>query len=125
MLYLVCLPDCLYCSTPVDDAWIVNEHAVAIPHPDSKTSCHVVIAPRRHVAAFYDLDVQEQRAIWDLLRELQRRIAESFVVQGFDAGFVDVRSGAEPAHTHVHLIPRIAGESVERSTGAEWVDLGM
>ena len=84
-----------------------------------------MVAPRRHVATFYDLDVQEQRAIWDLLREMQRRVAESFVVEGFDAGFVDVPAGVEAAHTHVHLIPRIAGETAERPVGAEWVDLGM
>jgi diadenosine tetraphosphate (Ap4A) HIT family hydrolase len=75
------------------------------------------------VADFYDLDVQEQRFVWDALRELRKRISESLNVQGFDAGFVDVPDGQEPAHTHVHLIARIAGEVVERPGGAEWVDL--
>ena len=87
-------------------------------------SCHVVIAPRRHVPSFYDLDVQEQRIIWNMLHELRQRICESMTVEGFDAGFVDTPAGVEPAHTHVHLIPRVAGESVVRPQGAEWVDLG-
>jgi diadenosine tetraphosphate (Ap4A) HIT family hydrolase len=103
----------------------MNEHAVAIPHADSEISCHVVVAPRRHVAAFYDLDVEEQRVIWEMLRELRVRISKSVSVQGFDAGFVDVPAGAEPAHTHVHLLPRVAGETFQRPDGAEWVDLGM
>jgi diadenosine tetraphosphate (Ap4A) HIT family hydrolase len=96
---------------------------VAIPQPDSPIPCHVVVAPRRHVAAFYELDVQEQRVIWDALRELRRRVAESIPVEGFDAGFVDVAAGVEPAHTHVHLIPRIPGRPVERPVRAEWVNL--
>jgi diadenosine tetraphosphate (Ap4A) HIT family hydrolase len=75
------------------------------------------------VAAFYDLDVQEQRMIWEMLRELRQRISESIAVEGFDAGFVDPPAGAEPAHTHVHLLPRVRGESAERPA-AEWVDLG-
>ena len=83
----------------------------------------MIVAPRRHVPAFYDLDVQEQRVIWEMLRELRQRIVESLTVDGFDAGFVDVPSGAEPAHTHVHLIPRATGETVVRPDGAEWVDL--
>jgi diadenosine tetraphosphate (Ap4A) HIT family hydrolase len=114
----------MFCSAAADDAWIMNEHAVAIPHPDSHIACHIVVAPRRHVAAFYDLDVQEQRVIWDMLRELRVRIAQSLTVQGFDAGFVDPPPGAESSHTHVHLVPRIAGVAVQRPGGAEWVDLG-
>lgn len=83
-----------------------------------------MIAPRRHVPTFYDLDVQEQRVIWDMLRDLRLRVSQSLAVDGFDAGFVDAVEGAEPGHTHVHLIPRVAGQRFERPPGAEWVDLG-
>jgi diadenosine tetraphosphate (Ap4A) HIT family hydrolase len=117
------LSDCPYCSASVEDAWIINEHAVAVPPLSPVASCHVVVAPRRHVASFYDLDVQEQRVLWDMLHDLRKRIAESLTVLGFDAGFVDVAPGKEPAHTHVHLVPRVAGENAELPTEAEWVDL--
>jgi diadenosine tetraphosphate (Ap4A) HIT family hydrolase len=76
------------------------------------------------VPTFYDLDVQEQMIIWEMLRQLCRRVSESMKVEGFDAGFVDPVDGTEPAHTHVHLIPRVAGQRFERPPGAEWVDLG-
>jgi diadenosine tetraphosphate (Ap4A) HIT family hydrolase len=82
------------------------------------------VAPRRHVASFYDLDVQEQRFIWDMIRDLRKRISQSLDVKSFDAGFVDVLAGSEPAHTHVHLVPRVPGEAPNRPDGAEWVDLG-
>jgi diadenosine tetraphosphate (Ap4A) HIT family hydrolase len=118
------LPDCPYCTASADDAWLANDYAIAIPPQNPVASCHVVIAPRRHVATFYDLDVQEQRVIWDMLRELRERIRRSISVDGFDAGFVDAESGAEPAHTHVHLVPRVANGSSVRPAGAEWVDLG-
>jgi diadenosine tetraphosphate (Ap4A) HIT family hydrolase len=121
--YIRCLPDCPYCSASAEDAWITNEHAVAIPAPNPAASCHVIVAPRRHVPAFYDLDVQEQRVIWEMLRELRMRITQSLAVTGFDAGFVDIPPGVEPAHTHVHLLPRTTGETVVRPDGAEWVDL--
>ena len=103
--------------------WIINEYAVAIPPANPIASCHVIVAPRRHVASFYDLDVQEQRVIWDMLHDLRKRITEALAVQGFDAGFVDVPAGKEPAHTHVHLVPRVAGETVQLRSEAEWVDL--
>jgi diadenosine tetraphosphate (Ap4A) HIT family hydrolase len=98
---------------------------VAVPHPSPLASCHLVVAPRRHVAAFYDLDVQEQRTIWDALAQLRRRIATSINVEGFDAGFVDAPLGGElDFHAYVHLIPRIPGERVALPRDAEWVDLG-
>ena len=117
------LNDCPYCSASAEDAWIINEYAVAIPPANPIASCHVIVAPRRHVASFYDLDVQEQRVIWDMLHDLRKRITEALAVQGFDAGFVDVPAGKEPAHTHVHLVPRVAGETVQLRSEAEWVDL--
>ena len=85
-----------------------------------------MVAPRRHVAAFYDLDVQEQRIIWDLLAQLRERITESLKIEGFDVGFADYPTGDEGSgHAFVHLIPRIPGESVQRPRGVEWVDLGL
>jgi diadenosine tetraphosphate (Ap4A) HIT family hydrolase len=98
---------------------------VAVPHPRPLASCHLIVAPRRHVAAFYDLDVEEQHMIWDALAQLRRRITTSFAVEGFDAGFVDAPVGQELAfHAYVHLVPRIPGKRVTLPSEAEWVDLG-
>ncbi len=103
-----------------------TEFVVAVPHPNPLAPCHLVVAPRRHVAAFYDLDVEEQRMMWDALAQLCRRITESLAVEGFDAGFVDLPAGEEfDFHAYIHLIPRIAGQSAGLPSDAEWVDLGM
>ena len=102
-----------------------TEFVAAAPHPTPLASCHLVVAPRRHVAAFYDLDVQEQHMMWDAMAQLCRRIATSLRVEGFDAGFVDSPVGGEPGfHAYVHLIPRTPGGSVDLPRDAEWVDLG-
>jgi diadenosine tetraphosphate (Ap4A) HIT family hydrolase len=103
---------------------VSNDFVVAVPHPDPLAACHVVVAPRRHVRAFYDLDVQEQRMIWDTLAELRRRIAGSLEVESFDAGFVDAPdNGDADFHTHVHLVPRVAGKTIALPRDAEWVNL--
>ena len=108
-----------------EDVWVSNEFVVAVPHPSPLASCHLVAAPRRHVAAFYDLDVQEQRMIWDALAELCRRITATIPVEGFNAGFVDAPAGgAHDFHAYVHLVPRIPGRHIELPGGVEWVDLG-
>jgi len=82
-----------------------------------------MVAPRRHVAAFYDLDVAEQQQIWGVLSDLRKRIAASLTVEGFDVGFADGEAGDAAAHTYVHVIPRIPGEHVELPAGVEWVEV--
>jgi diadenosine tetraphosphate (Ap4A) HIT family hydrolase len=114
---------CQYCSVAPEDAWVSTDFVVAVPHPSPIGTCHLVVAPRRHAAAFYDLDVQEQRMIWDALAQLRQRIAATLEVEGFDAGFVDAPVGELDFHTHIHLIPRIAGQKVELPGIAEWVTL--
>lgn len=102
-----------------------TEFVVAVPHPISLGSCHLAVAPRRHVATFYDLDVQEQHMIWDALAQLRERIASSIAAEGFDVGFADAPTGtAHHFHAYVHLVPRIAGHRVTLPPDAEWVELG-
>lgn len=99
---------------------------VAVPHHDPLAPFHLMVAPRRHVAAFYDLDVQEQRMIWEALAELRARISASMPVEGFHAGFVDAPPGSEgDFHTYVHLVARTAGAQMTLPRDAEWVDLGL
>jgi diadenosine tetraphosphate (Ap4A) HIT family hydrolase len=102
---------------------MVTDDVVAVPHPAPLASCHIIIFPRRHVAAFYDLDVAEQRQVWFVLAELRKRIQASLQVEGFDAGFVDGQHDDPAAHTHVHLIPRIPGDRVEFPSNVQWVNL--
>jgi diadenosine tetraphosphate (Ap4A) HIT family hydrolase len=124
--YINILSTCPYCSVVPDDAWVSTDLVVAIPHPNPLTACHIVIAPRRHVPAFYDLDVQEQRVIWNALAQLRRRIAGTLDVESFDAGFVDAPlNGDTEFHTHVHLVPRVAGQRVDLPRDAEWVNLSV
>ena len=123
--YSIGLPTCSYCSAAPEDAWVFTEFVSAAPHPNPLASCHLVVAPRRHVGAFYELDVQEQHMIWEAMSELCRRITASIHVEGFDAGFVDAGANDDlDFHTYVHLVPRIPGESVDLPTDAEWVNLG-
>jgi diadenosine tetraphosphate (Ap4A) HIT family hydrolase len=83
----------------------------------------MVVAPRRHVVAFYDLDVGEQRYIWDVLGILRERISATLKVDGFDVGFSDGAVNDPDAHAVVHLVPRFAGAKVELPAEIEWVAL--
>ncbi len=83
----------------------------------------MVVAPRRHVSSLYALDVAEQQEIWALVTEIRSRLARSMRVDGFHLGFVDFPEDDEN-HAFVHVVPRVAGESVDLPAGIEWVDPG-
>ncbi len=118
--YSIGLPACPYCVASPEEVWILTEDAIALPHPHPLTACHVVVAPRRHVLAFYDLDVQEQRMVWNLVGDIQKRIASALKVDGFDLGFVD-GNAEDQGHTHIHVVPRPPGESLPLPHGIQWV----
>jgi diadenosine tetraphosphate (Ap4A) HIT family hydrolase len=123
------VPTCPYCSGFSEDAWILTDFVVALPHPAPVATCHITVAPRRHVAAFYDLDVEEQQILWHAVEQLRERIMASIKVESFAIGFVDAApaapGGIAPAHAYIHLIPRIPGETIDLPAGAEWVELGL
>ncbi len=95
---------------------MITEDAVAVPSAQPLTACHVVVAPVRHVETFYDLDVQEQQAVWALVQEIRVRISASLQVEAFYVGFADGN------HAHVHVVPRGPGESLNLPEGIEWVE---
>jgi diadenosine tetraphosphate (Ap4A) HIT family hydrolase len=88
-------------------------------HPQPLAKFHFVIAPTRHVAAFYDLDVQEQGAIWVIIREIEKRLASTMKLMGVDIGFED--GATDQDHAHVHVLPRTAGRAVALPQSVEWV----
>ncbi len=111
---------CTYCDVPPEDTWISTDLALAIPHPQPLTPCHMEVAPRRHVRAFYDLDVEEQRVLWEMVTEIRKRISAVLIVKGFEVGFVDGTPTSE-THAYVQVIPRTDDDEIELPSDVEWV----
>ena len=122
-MYIGGLATCLYCAPAPEDTWILTEDVVAVPHPSPYTAFHVVVASLRHVTAFYDLDVGEQRSLWDVIGMLRERIAATLPVTGFDVGFQDAGAEEPDAHAVVHLMPRVTGAPVRLPGDIDWVVL--
>ena len=115
---------CTICQVAPEDIWMSTNLVVAVPHADPIAPGHLVLAPRRHVANFYDLELVEQRALWNALSELCERIGATLDVSSFHAGFVDCTSGEQACfHTYIHLVPRVAQQPLSLPGGAEWVKL--
>ena len=108
---------CLFCSASPEDAWVTSEYGIAVPAPQPLVPGHVLVAPRRHVAGFYDLDVEEQHRLWDLVSDVRKYVMATLPVESTAIGFED--SAEDGGHTHIHVMPRQQG--VQLPGGIEWV----
>lgn len=76
-------------------------------------NCHLLIAPRRHVAALEDLSQSESSTINSLLSASVRILKQALAPHGFNLGANLGRvAGAGIAdHMHWHVVPRWNGDT--------------
>jgi diadenosine tetraphosphate (Ap4A) HIT family hydrolase/GNAT superfamily N-acetyltransferase len=83
---------------------------------------HLLIVPRRHVASFFDMTLDEQTAIVSLLSRAQRLVQSQHSPDGYNIGVnVGKAGGQARMHVHVHLIPRYTGDVPDPSGGIRCV----
>jgi ATP adenylyltransferase len=110
---------CPLCSLAEADSWLFSDHAISAPHDNPVSFGHAVVAPRRHVSLFFDLDAFEQKMVWDAVRAVKRRVAEGLRVERFHVGFVDYEHG--DGHAYIHVIPQGVGDEFSLPEGVQWV----
>ena len=112
--------DCELCVP----AEIVRENALAYVRRDNHALSpgHVLVVPKRHVASFFEMTVEEQSAVLALLNDAQRTIQAAHAPDGYNIGVnVGKAGGQSRMHVHVHLIPRYAGDVPDPSGGIRCV----
>lgn len=111
---------CFFCEHPTrPEAFrdnlvlVVQPHAMVMFNRYPFTSCHLLVAPRRHVASFDDLSDEEYGALVTLLRQSEKRLRAATGCQGMNVGFNlgKVAGAGVDDHLHGHLVPRWAGDS--------------
>jgi len=106
---------------------LVLENALAYARHDSNALArgHVLVIPKRHVAGFFDMTMEEQGAVLSLLNEAQRLIQKQHAPDGYNIGVnVGKAAGQSRMHVHVHLIPRYAGDVPDPRGGIRCVLAG-
>lgn len=72
---------------------------------------HALIIPKRHVANYFDLSMDECTAMQALLKVVQTKVEERFHPDGNNIGVnVNAAAGQSVFHVYMHLIPRFLGE---------------
>jgi diadenosine tetraphosphate (Ap4A) HIT family hydrolase len=105
---------CIFCN-PRRNIKLLTESATAYAmfdgYPVSKG--HVLIVPKRHVANYFDLSIEEQSACWLMANKVQAILTQEFQPDGFNVGMnIDRAAGQKMMHANIHIIPRYRGDTV-------------
>jgi ATP adenylyltransferase len=109
---------CVFCEAaarPDGQALIVDEGARAfvILNLFPYNSGHLMVVPRRHVAALAGLTPDELLEMAVLTQTAERVLTEAYAPEGINVGMNLGRSAGAGVldHLHIHLVPRWAGDT--------------
>ena len=108
-------------------AEVLFETPLAYVRPDSSSLSkgHVIVVPKRHVESYFDMNAQEQAAVFELLHKAQKSLQALHKPDGYNIGVnVGAAAGQARMHVHVHLIPRYAGDVPDPRGGIRCVLAG-
>ncbi len=106
---------------------VVFENSLAYVRYDSHSLSrgHVLIVPKRHVANFFDMTIEEQSAVLALLNQAHESIHVQHSPDGYNIGVnIGKAGGQSRMHVHVHLIPRYSGDVPDPRGGIRCVLAG-
>jgi histidine triad (HIT) family protein len=105
--------NCVYCTIPeIKNRMIVeNKYAWAFPTNIPIVPGHLLIAPKRCVTKFEDMNKSEMEAVFSLLRKLKTALTKTFDTSGFNIAWNDGElAGQSVPHFHLHVLPRKIGD---------------
>jgi histidine triad (HIT) family protein len=82
---------------------------------------HTLIVPRRHVAFLSEVDAEEGAAMFHLAQRVGQALrASNLRCDGVNLILNDgAEAGQRVFHTHLHVVPRVLGDSLHRDLNAE------
>jgi diadenosine tetraphosphate (Ap4A) HIT family hydrolase len=117
-------PDCPFCRRVRGHKFLLGTRptAVAIPDEFPVNPGHCLVLPKRHVADLFELTIEEQSDIGQLLWELRELLEAEHHTTAFNVGAnVGAAAGQTIEHAHVHLIPRYEADVADPRGGIRWV----
>jgi len=113
---------CPFCHVPAAEVVASNKHAVARRDRYPLTDGHTLVIPRRHVRSVFDLDPDEQLAVWDLVAAVRDELLLTPGVGAVNVGINDGEAAGQTVpHAHVHVIPRRKGDVPDPRGGVRWI----
>jgi ATP adenylyltransferase len=89
-----------------------GEYVFVIMNKYPYTNGHLMVAPKRHCLNLEQLNANELRELFELLKTSMRVLKTSLHPHGFNIGMnIGKSGGAGENHLHLHIVPRWAGDT--------------
>jgi diadenosine tetraphosphate (Ap4A) HIT family hydrolase len=113
---------CPFCREIAEKPDTATASAVRLEDLHPVVVGHCLVVPVRHVERIEDLSIDEWSALFLKVRQV---VADVVRAEGVDGVNIGINSGAAAGqtvgHTHVHVIPRSAGDCADPRGGVRWV----
>jgi diadenosine tetraphosphate (Ap4A) HIT family hydrolase len=104
---------CPFCSIPAKDILDENEYALAVRDRCPVSEGHTLIITKRHVDNYFKLSTEEKNGTAALLEKMKNAIDTELNPDGYNISMnIGEAAGQKIFHVHIHLIPRMKGETV-------------
>ena len=99
-----------------------NDMAFVIRDGFPVSEGHTLIIPKRHVASFFEVTIDERQALLELLDHAQKELDIVYSPAAYNIGINDgIAAGQTVPHLHIHLIPRYEGDVDDPRGGVRWI----
>ena len=113
---------CQFCELPQDRIWLDSPTGVVLWDAFPVSKGHTLVIPKQHVASLFDLSLEIQTEIWQLVKEARFRLQEKYTPDGFNIGVNDGEAAGQTVmHAHIHIIPRWDNDVPDARGGIRWV----
>ena len=100
---------------PDEETFVIHRgpKCLALLNAYPYTSGHLLVVPRRAVAALAELTEDEHAALWSTVRDAVTAVEAAYSPGGVNVGLNQgAAAGAGvPGHLHVHVLPRWSGDT--------------
>jgi len=114
---------CPFCEPHPTASINIQHHLAHIRedlHPVSPG--HILIIPNRHVANWFELNLEEQHAVMTLINQAKNWLDDTLKPDGYNIGInCGEAAGQTVMHVHCHLIPRYKGDTPQPRGGVRGV----
>ena len=117
------MKDCIFCNLEDSRKIFEDDLFIVIRDVYPVTNLHTLLIPKRHVPSYFDLNEQELIRLQGLIADQKNLILnEDKQVTAFNIGINDgIDAGQTILHSHIHLIPRRAGDAENPRGGVRGV----
>ena len=114
--------DCPFCAPKQESIVLESLHGWAVEDGFPISNGHTLVIPKRHVSSWFELEMQAQISLWELVTEVRNQLALELKPDGFNVGVNDGRAAGQTVmHAHVHVIPRWHGDVSDPRGGLRWI----